>query len=121
MWKNRVAALSGIIALILALPTGCVSTEAIERERQWERDGAAACTQVWYSPPGYRGECVSPLEAQRRDARLRAEEQRRWVEEQRKKQMAHEREVACIQAGGTWHPEFDGRCSPGSREIRIVR
>ena len=99
---------------------GCASTEQIERERQWERQGAIACAQrgeVWYSPPGYRGECVSAQEAHRR-------ERERQVEEAREKERRHEKEVACISAGGTWHSSLSGhfdRCEPGSREIRIIR
>lgn len=55
----------------------------------------------------------------RRSEQERAASQRQWeIEQQREKQREHEREVACIQAGGTW---YGYSCAPGSQEIRIVR
>lgn len=87
-----------VAALVLA---GCASAESIERERQWERQGALDCAQrsgVWYSPPGYRGECLSAQEAQRREEAKR----RQWVEQEREKDRNTAREIACLRSGGKW-------------------
>ena len=102
---------------------GCASPEDIAREREWERQGAIACTArggVWYSPPGYRGECLSAQEARRREGEEKRRERDRRAEEAREKERRHEKEVACISAGGTWFATHD-QCNPGTREIRIIR
>lgn len=105
-----------ILAALVFVLTGC----ATPQEREATRRMQSYCVQQGrvVHETLFSWECITQEQAVAMQREQERRERERQVEQAREEQRRHEKEVACISAGGTW--QYNS-CAPGSREIRIVR